>query len=54
MQSLKSKKDRNSRIDIEFSEKIFRNGWTSKVAVGCRVMLTYNIEVSDGLLNDAF
>ena len=23
------------------------------MAVGCRVLLTYNIEVSDGLLNDA-
>ena len=54
IQAIDSKKDRNSGINIEFPEKSSETGGLEtqlKVAVGCRVMLTYNIDVSDGLSN---
>ena len=56
IQAIDSKKDRNSGIDIEFPEKSSETGGLEtqlKVAVGCKVMLTYNIDVSDGLSNGA-
>ena len=56
IQAIDSKKDRHSGIDIEFPEKSSETGGLEtqlKVAVGCRVMLTYNIDVSDGLSNGA-
>ena len=56
IQAIDSKKDRNSGITIEFPEKSSETGGLEtqlKVAVGCRVMLTYNIDVSDGLSNGA-
>ena len=54
IQAIDSKKDKNSGINIEFPEKSSETGGLEtqlKVAVGCRVMLTYNIDVSDGLSN---
>ena len=56
VKAIDSKKDRNSGIDVKFPEKVSETGGLEtslKVAIGCRVMLTYNLDVTDGLSNGA-
>ena len=56
VKAIDSKKDISSGIDIKFPEKISETGGLEtslKVAIGCRVMLTYNLDVTDGLSNGA-
>ena len=56
VKAIDSKKDRNSGIDVKFPEKASETGGLEtslKVAIGCRVMLTYNLDVTDGLSNGA-
>ena len=56
VKAIDSKKDKNSRIDIKFPDKVSETGGLEtslKIAVGCRVMLTYNLDVTDGLANGA-
>ena len=56
VKAIDSKKDINSGIDIKFPEKVSETGGLEnslKIAVGCRVMLTYNFDVTDGLSNGA-
>ena len=56
VKAIDSKKDRNSGIDIKFPEKVSETGGLEsllKIAIGCKVMLTYNLDVTDGLSNGA-
>ena len=56
VKAIDSKKDINSGIDIKFPEKVSETGGLEnslKIAVGCKVMLTYNFDVTDGLSNGA-
>ena len=56
IKSVDNKVDKNSGLKVEFSHRASDTGGLSseiKIAVGCRVMLTYNIDVSDGLVNGA-
>ena len=56
IKAIDSKKDKNSGIDIKFPDKVSETGGLEtslKIAVGCRVMLTYNLDVTDGLANGA-
>ena len=54
IKAIDSKKDRNTGLDIEMPEKSSDTGGLEselKIAVGCRVMLVSNVDVSDGLSN---
>ena len=56
VKAIDSKKDKNSGIDIKFPDKVSETGGLEtslKIAVGCKVMLTYNLDVTDGLANGA-
>ena len=56
IKSIDSKVDKNSGLKVEFSHRASDTGGLSseiQIAVGCRIMLTYNVDVSDGLVNGA-
>ena len=56
IKSIDNRVDKNSGLKVEFSHRASDTGGLSseiQIAVGCRVMLTYNMDVSDGLVNGA-